>query len=180
MSKDEVRKNWKYGLRVFLVYLALVLVVGVISSRIRGIDWSAIRYAYGSWVVWIAILIPGIVAVLVNLITPRVFIPLSTIILAGFLLVAGLQGFESLGGAVKGVGDLELLSLGAAVFAIGLGFLGLYGKPSDTADGVKGIRADLSKMGTAVRRLNKSVKGLDSRITGLQSDKGRGSARKQR
>ena len=170
MFREEVKKNWKFALMMFFGYLVIVIVVGIISSRISGMSWQDLLYASGSWILWTTILIPGILVLLMNLVHFRIFIPMFIIIFGTFLLISALPGFENIGKAIKNGVDIELFATGTAVAVIGLAFMQLYKKPSYTASEVKMIRDDLDKSERTVEELARSILGLKARIMDLRSN----------
>ena len=180
MLKETVKENWKRALVIFLLYVAVVFVAGIVSSRISGISWTEILAAFNSWRVWTLILIPGILVLIANLIPWQIFVPMFIVVFGAFLLISGLPGLENVGKAIKGLGDMELLVFGTTVVAIGVTFMQLYrrrsdmqlyGKRSDKDNELKTIIVDLDKMGRTVERLDMSIKGLRARINDLQSSK---------
>jgi hypothetical protein len=180
MSEGTAKEIWKRALLVFVVYIALVFVVGIVASRINGISWEDIWVAFGSWRLWTLILIPGILVLIANLVPWKIFVPMFVVVFGAFLLISGLPGLENVGKAIKGLGDIELLAFGTTVVAIGLAFMQLYrkrsdmelyGQSSDKDKELKMIIVDLDKMGQTVEKLDASIKGLRDRINDLQSSK---------
>ncbi len=168
MLKEAVKQNWKFALKMFFGYMVIVLVSGIISSRLSGISWQDILYAGGSLILWTVILIPGILVLLINLVPFQIFIPMFIVIFGAFLLISALPEFGNIGKAIKGAVDIELFASGTAVVAIGLAFLQLYRKPSYTAKELKMVRDDLDKSERIVEGLDKSIKGLKARIKDLR------------
>ena len=171
MFKATVKKNWKFALRMFLLYIVIVLVLGIISSRLSGISWQDLLSASSSWILWTAILIPGVLVLLAALIPVQIFIPMFIIVFGVFLLVSSLAGFEKLGDSIKNaVTDIGLFGAGAAVVAIGLAFWQLYKRPSYTVNEVKMIRDELDESERAVEDLERNIQGLKKRITNIRSN----------
>jgi hypothetical protein len=178
MLEETVKRYWKRALVIFLSYVAVVFVMGIISSRLNDIGWPQIWTAFGSWRVWTAILIPGVLVLVANLIPWQVFVPTSIVIFGAFLLISGLAGFESVGKAIEGLGDIQLLAFGTTVVAIGLTFMqlyrrrsdaDLYGKRSNKDDELETITADIDEIGRTVESLDMTVKGLRDRIKALRT-----------
>jgi hypothetical protein len=180
MLKETVKKYWKHALGIFLLYVAIVFVMGIVSSRINDISWTEIWSAFGSWRVWIMILVPGILVLIANLIPWQIFVPMFIVVFGAFVLISGLPGLENVGKAIKGFGDIGLLAFGTTVVAIGLTFMQLYrrrsdmqlyGKHSDRDNELKEVIVDLDKMKRTVEKLDMSIKGLRDRINDLKSSK---------
>lgn len=163
--------NCKVGGIFFLGYFVTVIVVVVVGTLIAGVAGVELTNVAKSWIIWVAIAIPGIIVFLIGSMPPKVFVPMFVIVFGIFLLVSSLQESKVLGDAIKGAfNDINLFSAGVAVTAIGFTFLQLYRKPSSEETEIEKTRTDLGKSEQTVGELEESSSNLEDRMKRINED----------